>query len=274
MRRLQFKKMHGLGNDFVVLDARLEPIHLSTIDVRHIADRRLGIGCDQLMIIDPPRTAGNAAYLRLYNADGGLVSTCGNASRCAAWLLHQESGERTLTLETAAGPLEAEVLENTHIQIDMGAARFDWRDIPLSQPANPLHLPLTLGPLSDGIALSMGNPHAVFFVPDAEAIALAELGPQVEQNSLFPQRTNVEVVQVLSPTHLRMRVWERGAGITPACGSGACAALVAAFKRGLTGRQADVSLDGGTLHINYLPDGHVLMTGPVAAPFSGELLLG
>jgi diaminopimelate epimerase len=198
------------------------------------------------------------------------VSACGNATRCVAWLLMREKGERVV-IETKAGLLDAESRGQWQVAVDMGRARLDWREIPLSEAVDTLRLPLTVGPLAEPVAVSMGNPHAVFFVDDAEAVELASLGPVLEHHAMFPERANIEIAQILSPDRIRMRVWERGSGITRACGTGACATLVAAARRGLTGRKAEIVLDGGTLTIEWLKDDHVLMTGPVALAFSGTL---
>lgn len=266
-----FLKMHGLGNDFVVLDTRRNGLALTPAQVRAITDRRRGVGCDQLIVLEKPRSRLSDAWMTIYNPDGSQSGACGNATRCVAWLLMNESGRDKVVIETIAGLLDGEARGDRLVCVDMGPARLDWRDIPLAEAADTLHLDIAAGPLARPAAVSMGNPHAVFFVDDAAAIDLAALGPVLEHHPLFPERTNVEIVQVLSRETLRMRVWERGAGITQACGSGACAALVAAARRGLTGRKADVVLDGGTLSIEWLPDDHVLMTGPVALSFAGRL---
>jgi diaminopimelate epimerase len=266
-----FVKMHGLGNDFVVLDARSVALDLTAARAAAIAHRHTGIGCDQLVVIGAARGGTSDAFMSIWNADGSEVSACGNATRCVAWLLMKESGRDRVVIETRAGLLDAESRGDFLVAVDMGRARLDWRDIPLAEPADTLHLGIAAGPLSDPAAVSMGNPHAVFFVPDAEAIDLPALGPGLERHKLFPERTNVEIAQVLDDGRIRMRVWERGAGITMACGTGACATLVAAARRGLTGRAAQVVLDGGTLGIEWLPDDHVLMTGPVALAGSGRL---
>jgi diaminopimelate epimerase len=270
MRGADFLKMHGLGNDFVVLDARAHDVAIDARAARAIADRHRGVGCDQLVVIEPPRGAG-AAFMRIRNADGGEAEACGNAARCIAALLMRESGTDHIALETQAGTIEAEAAPDGQVTVDMGPARLDWREIPLAHRADTLHVPLSRGPLSDPVCTSLGNPHATFFVPDADAIDLATLGPPLEHDPLFPERANIGVAQVLAPDRLRLRVWERGAGITPACGTGACAALVAAHRRGLVGRRAAVIADGGTLVIAWRDDGHVLMTGPVAVSFSGTL---
>ncbi|MFD2233969.1 diaminopimelate epimerase [Phaeospirillum tilakii] len=273
---LPFRKMHGLGNDFIVLDGRTDPraLALDPARVRALADRRAGIGCDQLIVIAPPRDPAAAALMRIFNADGSEVAACGNATRCVAWLLMEQNHAPRVTIETAAGLLRAEARGGERVAVDMGPARLGWDEIPLARPLDTLHLPLAAGPLADPVAVGMGNPHAVFFVADAEAIDLAALGPGLEYDPLFPARCNIEVAQILPAAapecgRIRMRVWERGAGITPACGTGACATLVAAARRGLTPRRAELILDGGSLEIAWGEDGHVLMTGPVATSFTG-----
>ncbi|HET6221788.1 MAG TPA: diaminopimelate epimerase [Dongiaceae bacterium] len=271
MSGLPFIKMHGLGNDFVVIDARARPVAVSDAQARAIADRKTGVGCDQFIIIEPPANGVADAAMRIRNADGGEVEACGNASRCVARLLMQEKGTRRITLDTAAGRLIAEDAGEGRIAVDMGPARLDWRDIPLAREMDTLHLDLAMGPLHDPVGVNVGNPHAVFFVPDAEAIDLATLGPQLEHHPLFPERANIEAATVLSRRRIRMRVWERGVGITRACGTGACATLVAAARRGLAERRAEVLLDGGPLEIEWLANDHVRMTGPVATSFAGTL---
>jgi diaminopimelate epimerase len=271
MRGPSFIKMHGLGNDFVVLDARPRALALDAAAARAISDRHTGVGCDQLIVIEPPQNAAADVFMRIRNADGGEVDACGNATRCIADLVMRETGRDRVTIETAAGLLDARAAGERRVSVDMGPARQDWRDIPLAHQCDTLHLPLSLGPLSDPVGTSLGNPHATFFVADAEAIDLAALGPRLEHDPLFPERANIGVVQVLSPTRLRFRVWERGTGITVACGTGACAALVAASRRGLAERRAEVVADGGPLEIQWREDGRVLMTGPVAVSFTGTL---
>lgn len=269
--KLPFSKMHGLGNDFVVLDFRQGGLKLSNDHVRLIADRRRGIGCDQLIILEPGQAPADL-FMRIHNPDGSESAACGNATRCIAARVMGELGRDTLTIETIAGLLTAESLAGgSEIAVDMGKVRLDWRDIPLSQACDTAHLPITLGPLSDPVGVNVGNPHAVFFVPDVMAIDLPALGPQLEHHPLFPERANIEIVQVLADGSLRMRVWERGAGITQACGSGACATLVAAARRGLTSRAADVVLDGGRLHIAWLANDHIRMTGGWTHSFDGEI---
>ena len=266
-----FIKMHGLGNDFVVLDARLRDIRLDDRQAAAISARHTGIGCDQLIVIEKPRDKSAEAFLRIRNADGGEVEACGNAARCLGYMLMRETGRNAVTLETAAGLIEARDAGKDRVAVDMGKPRWSWRDIPLARDCDTDHLPLSLGPLSDAAATSMGNPHATFFVKDVMAVDLADLGPALEHDPLFPKRANIGVAQVLSPAKIRLRVWERGAGLTPACGTGACAALVAANRRGLAARQAEIVADGGSLSVEWRADDHVLMTGPVAVSFTGAI---
>ncbi|MFA7431316.1 MAG: diaminopimelate epimerase [Rhodospirillaceae bacterium] len=267
-----FRKMHGLGNDFVVIDLRDGGAGFTPEQVARIADRREGVGCDQFITIEPPRTPGATAFMGIRNPDGSEAGACGNATRCVAHLLMAERNTNSAVVETISGLLPATRAPNGLVTVDMGPARLEWDAIPLAEPRDTAHLGLSVGPLLDGVAVSMGNPHAVFFVADVAAVPLEDVGPQIECHPLFPARTNVEAVQVLARDRLRMRVWERAAGITKACGSGACAVLVAAVRRGLSERRAEVMLDGGPLTIEWREsDGHVLMTGPVATSFTGTL---
>jgi len=266
-----FIKMHGLGNDFVVLDGRAHPISLDDKSAAAIAARHTGVGCDQLIVIEKPKTKGAEAFLRIRNADGGEVEACGNAARCLGFLLMRENGKDSIILETLAGLVEARNAGKNLVAVDMGKPRWSWRDIPLARDCDTDHLPLALGPLSDAAATSMGNPHATFFVTDVAAVDIASLGPKLEHDPLFPKRANIGVAQVISPEKIRLRVWERGAGLTPACGTGACAALVAAHRRGLASRKAEIIADDGSLTIEWRSDDHVLMTGPVAVSFTGAL---
>jgi len=269
-----FRKMHGLGNDFVVLDARARALPLDPDRIRRLADRRTGIGCDQLILLAPAGSPEAETRMRIFNPDASEVGACGNATRCVAWLLMRQSGAAHTVVETAAGLLRAERTGPDEVAVDMGPPRLDWALIPLAAPADTVRLDIAVGPLAGPVAVSMGNPHAVFFVPDAEAVDLAALGPTLEHHPAFPERTNVEVAQVLPALdpdcgRIRMRVWERGAGITRACGTGACATLVAAVRRGLSPRRAEVILDGGSLLIEWPEGGSVRMSGAVATSFTG-----
>jgi len=269
MGKVPFLKMHGLGNDFVVLDARHHAFELDGAAVRKLADRHTGIGCDQLIVLGPPRDPRATLLMHIRNPDGSAAEACGNATRCVALLLHRETGDRRVRIETAAGLLEAEILPDEQIAVDMGVPRTGWRDIPLARAEDTSRVDVALGPLAEPVCTNIGNPHATFFVEDAESIDLARFGPALEHHPLFPQRANIGLATVRDPSHLMLRVWERGAGMTRACGSAACAALVGAHRRGLTGRRAAVELDGGTLDILWRGDGHVIMTGPAALSFEG-----
>ncbi|TXL82065.1 diaminopimelate epimerase [Vineibacter terrae] len=271
-----FRKMHGLGNDFVVLDARTRPLDLTPARRRAIADRRTGVGCDQLIVLEPPTERTADVFMRIYNPDGGEAGACGNATRCVAHVLMGERHSDAVVVQTVSGLLDSEKAGTGAnglpiVSVDMGAARLDWRDIPVSEACDTLHLPLALGPVADPVGTSMGNPHATFFVDDLAAVPVSTLGPQLETHKLFPERANIGFAQITGENRIRLKVWERGAGLTLACGSGACAALVAAARRGLAGRKADVIVDGGTLTIEWQRDGHVMMTGDVAQSFAGTL---
>lgn len=270
MRRIAFSKMHGLGNDFVVLDGRRAPIAIDATAARAVADRHTGIGCDQLILLEPPRSPLAHVLARFFNADGSAAEACGNGTRCIAWLIAQETHDDLVSIETVAGLLAAQLLDDGRVAVDMGSPRLEWFEIPLARPVDTERVELSLGPLRDPVCCNIGNPHATFFVDDAEAIELATLGPRLEHDALFPQRANIGVARIEDSAHIRLRVWERGAGITRACGSGACAALVAAHRRGLTERQATVALDGGELEIAWRDDGHMMMTGPAALSFDGS----
>jgi diaminopimelate epimerase len=268
--RARFVKMHGCGNDFVVFDERQGSLGLTPAVAAAIADRRTGIGCDQFIVIEPP-PPGADAFMRIRNPDGAEAGACGNATRCVAHLLAAESGRDRLIIRTIAGDLASEVLPDGQVCVDMGPVRLDWQDIPLARPMDTLDLDLTVGPVSHPAAANIGNPHATFFVSDIDSVPIEEIGPMIEHNALFPERANIGFCQVLGPERIRLRVWERGAGLTLACGSGACAALVNAARRRLTGRTAAIVTDGGELIITWGDDNHVLMTGPVATAFTGEI---
>jgi len=261
--------MHGIGNDFVIIDSREQRLELSRQQACAIANRHTGIGCDQLILIEKSQDDHADAFMRIYNTDGSEAEACGNATRCVASILMDESGEDHTIIETLAGLLDAHNTEGDLVAVDMGPANLDWRDIPLKEAMDTLHLGIGSGPLQDPVGVNMGNPHAVFFVDDADAVDLAQHGPILEHHKLFPQYANIGVATMKGEDDIRLRVWERGVGETLACGSGACAAMVAASRRSLSGRKAAVHLNGGTLHMDWMADNHVMMTGPVATSFSG-----
>jgi diaminopimelate epimerase len=268
-----FLKMNGLGNDFVVVETRTEPFVPSAAEVRAIADRAAGVGCDQLIAVEPAE--GADARVRFWNADGEEVSACGNGTRCVGWLLMQSTGKDEAVIETKAGRLVARRAGERLVSVDMGPPRLDWREIPLAQAQDTRaldvklydHPALSVPPGS----VSMGNPHVTFFVADLAATPITEIGPVVERHPLFPEHVNVGFAQVEARDRIRLRVWERGAGLTKACGTGACAALVAAARRDLVDRAATLVLDGGELFIDWRADDHVIMTGPAAVDYAGEL---
>ena len=258
-----FMKMHGLGNDFVVVDARVRAVEVTPEMARALGDRHRGVGFDQLAIITDG--AGDAR-LSFYNADGSVSAACGNATRCIARYLMDETGKDALTLVTPRGTLLARDAGGGLTSVNMGAPQTDWREIPLSEEMDTLELPIEGGPVATG----MGNPHCTFFVDSAEAIPLDSFGPRYEHHPLYPERTNVQVAEITGPDRIRMRVWERGTGVTLASGSSSCAVAVAAARRGLTGRRVTIDLDGGTLEIDWRDDG-VWMTGPTMHVFSATL---
>lgn len=273
---LPFRKMNGLGNDFVVVDGRTGTLALGADAVRAIADRKEGIGCDQLIVLEPSVAAD--VFMRIWNADGGEVAACGNAARCVAAVVAQEQGRADVTIETEDQVLGAHVGADGQVTIDMGVPRLRWDEIPLAEEFHDTRrIELQAGPIDAPVlhspaVVNVGNPHAIFFVENADAIDLGPIGAMLEHHPLFPERANISVVQVLSPDHVKVRTWERGAGLTQACGTAACAAAVAAIRRELTGRTVKTTLPGGDLVIEWREsDGHVLMTGPFALDFEGIL---
>ncbi len=260
---LAFMKMHGLGNDFVVVDGRERAVKLSSSLVRAIGDRHRGVGFDQLAVITH---AGQDIHLTFYNSDGSTSAACGNATRCIARHLMDETGDSSVILVTERGRLQAKERGNGLVAVNMGQPHTDWAHVPLAQEMDTLHLPIDGAPTATG----MGNPHCTFFVDDVESVDLAAFGARHETHPLFPERTNVQVAQVTGSDRIRMRVWERGVGITLASGSSSCATAVAAVRRGLTGRSVEIELDGGVLAIDWAADG-VWMTGPTTHAFNGVL---
>ncbi|ANT60662.1 diaminopimelate epimerase [Salipiger sp. CCB-MM3] len=260
---LPFMKMHGLGNDFVVLDGRARDVAMTPALAMAIADRHRGVGFDQLTVIS--KTDAGDAHLTFYNADGSTAGACGNATRCIARFLIDETGKDALTLTTERGVLLARDAGNGLTSVNMGQPQLRWDEVPLAHEMDTLELPIDGSPTATG----MGNPHCTFFVEDAEAVDLDNFGPAHEHHPLYPQRTNVQVASLIGPDHLRMRVWERGVGLTLASGSSSCATAVAAARRGLTGRRVTIELDGGPLQIDWREDG-VWMTGGTAHVFDGN----
>ena len=269
----QFLKMHGLGNDFVVFDARDNAIPLTPAIAKKLADRHFGIGCDTVVVIRPAGATADAS-LSFYNADGQESESCGNATRCVARLLMDERGLARVKLDTRGGMVICSDASKGLVSVDMGEPVLDWQHLPLAAERDTTNFTLEIGTSSVPVsAVSMGNPHCVLFVPDAAVAPVTLLGPKIETLPLFPNRTNVEFAQVLDQGRIRMRVWERGVGVTLACGTGACATAVAAARRGLAGRKVEVILDGGSLFIEWREDNHVVMTGPGVTVFRGRVEL-
>lgn len=264
-----FVKMHGLGNDFVVIDARDRAFRPDQALAAAIADRKTGVGFDQMLIMRPPEDPRADVLMSIYNADGGEVEACGNGTRCVARRIMAETGRDRAIVETVAGLLDARHAPDDLVAVDMGRVETDWSKIPLAEACDTLHTPLALGPLSDPVANNVGNPHVTFFVDDLDAVDLATLGPELEHHPIFPERCNIGVAQVIDRESARLRVWERGVGETKACGTGACAAAVALARRDLTERDVKIELLGGPLQLAWRPDGHIVMTGPASSAFVG-----
>ncbi|HYG48403.1 MAG TPA: diaminopimelate epimerase [Allosphingosinicella sp.] len=260
----RFRKMHGLGNDFVIFDAREAPVEMTEERARALADRRTGIGCDQLIVLEPSDEAD--VRMRIWNSDGGEAESCGNAARCVALLLGGPAW-----IETAGGLIAASA-KGSSATVDMGEPRFGWDEIPLAYPMDTAEMPVGWEDLRDPYAVNVGNPHIVFFVEDANAVEIERLGPLIEHDPLFPQRVNVNIASI-EEGGIRLRVWERGAGLTQACGTGACATAVAAVSRGLAASPVQVRLPGGSLTIAWTPGTTIAMSGPATAVFEGEVAL-
>ncbi len=273
---LPFRKMNGLGNEIVVVDLRGTGRVLSDGEARAIA-RRPGSHFDQMMVLHDPRTAGSEAYVRIYNTDGSAAEACGNGMRCVGWTVAQQTTRTVLNFETVAGLLEVKVGGIDRITVDMGSPKFGWRDIPLAEPFHDTRaIELQIGPIDKPLLHSpsvanIGNPHAIFWVEDVQAFDLGRFGPMLENHPIFPERANISLARVTSPNSIIVRTWERGAGLTRACGSAACAATVCAARKSLTGRQTVVTLPGGDLEIEWRADDRIFMTGPVEVEHDGVL---
>jgi diaminopimelate epimerase len=275
-RAIPFQKMNGLGNDFVIIDARGEPFRLSSSEASAVANRTEGAGCDQVIVLEPSSRAD--VFMRILNADGSEAGACGNATRCVAALLSPGAGHLALTVETNAGILNAAMTPDGLVTVDMGQPRFGWAEIPLSQPFSDTRAIGLSYALPDGRVLAepsvvnVGNPHCIFWVSGAGTYDLAAFGSELEHHRLFPERANISLAEVVGEAAILLRVWERGAGLTKACGTAACAAAVAAARTGRTGRLVGVELPGGVLSIQWREsDDHILMTGPTAFEYEGVL---
>lgn len=273
---IKFRKMNGLGNDFVVLDARARRLAIDAETAQRIADRKTGVGCDQLIVLE--RSDDADVRMRIWNADGGEVESCGNASRCVAAILAAELGKTGITIETEGAILGARLNPDMTVTIDMGTPHLRWDEIPLAEEFHDTRaIELQVGPIDNPVlhtpsVVNVGNPHCIFWVEDVDAHDLARIGPLLEHHPLFPERANISLAQVTGPDALKLRTWERGAGLTRACGTAACAAAVAAARKTLTGRRVKVTLPGGPLVIEWrATDDHILMTGPFELEGEGEL---
>ncbi len=267
-----FVKMHGLCNDFVIVDGREKPYTPSAKEIIHICDRHEGIGADELLVVDPPRSSGVYAFIRIINPDGREVEACGNATRCIGWLLMKESDRAEVVIETRGGVLACHLVGEKQVSVEMGRVRTDWHEIPLSRKMDTLHLKIGEGLLQDPVGMNIGNPHAVFFVEDLAAVNLELYGLKLQKDPLFPEEANIGAAQVLDAKTLRLSVWERPGTLTTACGTGACVAVAAAHRRGLTTeRLMTVIMPAGSVEIELKENGMVVMTGPVETCFAGYL---
>ncbi|MDH3829500.1 MAG: diaminopimelate epimerase, partial [Desulfobacterales bacterium] len=274
LRGRPFIKMHGLRNDFIIVDGRTQPYRPSVEEIVRICDRRAGVGGDELLIIDPAQagSADTAAFVRIFNPDGREVEACGNASRCVGWLLLQESKGDEVLIDTLGGRLGCRRTGAKQVAVEMGKLQTDWQDIPLARKMDTLHLGIGAGPLQDPVGMNIGNPHAVFFVDDLASVDLTIWGPQLQKHPLFPQEANIGAAQLIDSKTLKLSVWERPGALTTACGTGACVAVAAAHRRGLTDvNRMTVMMPAGSVEIELRGDDSVVMTGPVETCYAGYL---
>ena len=273
-----FIKMHGLRNDFIIVDGRQKPFRPSAEEIVRICDRHEGVGGDELVIIEPPRSGADVAdayaFMRIFNPDGREVEACGNATRCIGWLLMQESKREEVVIDTLGGLLRCRKAGEKKVAVEMGKLRTDWQDIPLSHEMDTLHLEIGAGPLQDPVGMNIGNPHAVFFVDDLGAVDLRAYGPRLQKHPLFPQGANIGAAQLIDSKTLKLSVWERPGTLTTACGTGACVAVGAAHRRGLTNaKRMTVIMPAGSVEIDLKEDDSVVMIGPVEMCYTGYLPL-
>ena len=264
--------MHGLKNDFVIIDGREKKIHLNKNQIKKIANRKIGLGCDQIIILEKPKNKKTFVFIKIFNSDGSETKACGNASRCVAFLLMKELKTKKIIIQTKAGFLNAFLKKNKEVSVDIGKAYFKWNQIPLKKKMDTKKLNFKTDNFVNPFAVNVGNPHVVFFIKDLKKINLKKVGPKIERHSLFPERINVNFAKILSNNKISLKVWERGVGITKACGTGASATTVAAIKKKLiSGRICYIQMDGGKLKIEYKKNGHIVMTGPVKMIKKGNL---
>lgn len=273
---INFVKMNGLGNEIVVVDLRGSPKVFSAREAAAIAAEPLS-RFDQMMVLHTPKSPGTEAFVRIYNTDGSLSAACGNGTRCIGWLAAQATGKRAMRFETAAGLLDVKVADIDHITVDMGEPRFGWQEIPLAEEFRDTRgIELQIGPVDAPVlhtpaVVNVGNPHAVFWVDDVHRFDLGRFGPMLENHPIFPERANISLAHVTARDAITLRVWERGTGLTRACGTAACAAAVCAARKGLTDRKVTVTLPGGRLVVEWTPANRILMTGPVEVEYEGSI---
>ena len=270
MQKIEFTKMHGLGNDFVIIDRRSNKIEINDNLIQKLSDRRTGAGCDQLITINNPESSNVDVSIDIFNPAGDKAEACGNGTRCVAKILFDENSEKeTLKILSDAGTLIAKKAGD-EISVNMGRMTTDWKKIPLSEKMDPLNIPIKVEGFDRGVAVNIGNPHVVFFGKSIENINLNQVGPKIEKHNFFPNKTNVEFIEILNSNTIKMKVWERGAGVTLACGSGACAAVYAGWKKKLIESSAEVQLERGSLHINIINE-EAIMTGPAEISYNGNI---
>ncbi len=268
-----FVKMHGLRNDFIIVDGRQDPYNPSTQEIVRICDRHEGVGADELLIVEPPRIPETYAFVRIINPDGREVEACGNATRCIGWLLLKECNQDKICIQTLGGVLTCFLAGEKQVSVEMGKIKTSWQEIPLSKEMDTLHLQIEAGPLKDPVGMNIGNPHAVFFVEDVDAIDVPKYGKQLQTHPLFPEEANIGVAQLLTPDTLKLSVWERPGALTTACGTGACVAVAAAHRRGLTQeKRVRVMMPAGSVTIELTDQNIAIMTGPVEFCYLGHLL--
>lgn len=270
MQKINFIKMHGLGNDFVIIDKRLNNIQISKDIIKKLADRKSGAGCDQLITILPSNKNGIYAKIKIYNPDGDRAEACGNGTRCVAKILFDETNKTQMYILSDAGILHAKKIDNVNISVNLGKLSTSWEKIPLSKKINSLSIPINIDGFSNGVAVNIGNPHCVFIGENIAAVDLKKIGPKIENDKLFPNKTNVEIIEIINKRKIKMRVWERGAGLTLACGSGACASVYAGQIKKLLSNNVEVQLERGSLYIN-IENNEATMTGPAEISFQGTI---
>ncbi|PPR46073.1 MAG: Diaminopimelate epimerase [Alphaproteobacteria bacterium MarineAlpha5_Bin8] len=270
MQKIEFIKMHGLGNDFVIIDQRVHNINITKDLINKLSDRKTGAGCDQLITINPSKNESAEVQIEIFNPSGDKAEACGNGTRCVAKLLFQESNKEQININSDAGLLKAKKINDSSISVNLGKVSTNWQKIPLSQKVDTLNMPIEINGFENGIAVNVGNPHIVFFGKDIDRVKLNEIGPNIENNNLFPNKTNLEIVEIINEQKIKMRVWERGAGITLACGSGACAAVYAGQIKKYLHNNVEVLLERGSLFVNIEKE-EAIMTGPAEISFYGNV---